>query len=367
MSRERRLGRGLEALLGLTAGRIDRPSGGSIPNGGMTDPPQAGPVLPHDPPQTDPVPQTEPVLQATAPPIEERPAPQADAGPEAPAAGGPQRLDVGQIDSNPSQPRQDFDPSEMQSLAESLATHGLLQPVVVRRVEDRYQLIAGERRLRAARQAGWTDVPANVVEADERQMAELAIVENLQRADLNPLEKAAAFRRYLDAYACTQEELAARLKIDRSTLSNLIRLLELPEPVQEAIRQAKITQGHARALLPLGEEREQIEFCRRIQQQGLSVRQTETLVQEAIDAADGGPLGVIGRNGTESRRPRVHSEHLAALEQELRAALGTKVGIAQNARGRGKLVIHFRSHEEFERLRRHLTASGPPEARSQAG
>ena len=373
MSRERRLGRGLEALLGLTAGRIDRPSGGQGPDGGIAQPPQAGPGLPHEAPPTESIPQTEPFPQMVEPLMEEQPVPQADAGPEAPGAGGPQRLDVGRIDSNPSQPRQDFDPGEMQSLAESLATHGLLQPVVVRRVEDRYQLIAGERRLRAARQAGWTDVPANVVEADERQMAELAIVENLQRADLNPLEKAAAFRRYLDAYACTQEELAARLRIDRSTVANLIRLLELPEPVQEAIRQAKITQGHARALLPLGEEREQVEFCRRIQQEGLSVRQIETLVQEAIDAADGGPLGVIGRNGQRapcaagSRRPRVHSEHLAALEQELRAALGTKVGIAQNARGRGKLVIHFRSHEEFERLRRHLTASRPPEARSQAG
>jgi ParB family chromosome partitioning protein len=306
-------------------------------------------------------------------PREGHPVPQADPEPAAPAAGGPQRLDVGRIDSNPAQPRQDFDPSEMRSLAESIATHGLLQPVVVRRVEDRYQLIAGERRLRAAREAGWTDVPVNVVEADERQVAELAIVENLQRADLNPLEKAAAFRRYIEAYACTQEDLAARLKIDRSTVANLIRLLELPEPVQEAIRGGKITQGHARALLPLGEEREQIEFCRRIQQQGLSVRQTETLVQEAIDAADSGPLGVIGLNGQRapgtagSRRPRVHSEHLAALEQELRAALGTKVSLAQNTRGRGKLVIHFRSHEEFERLRRHLTEGRPSEARELAG
>jgi ParB family chromosome partitioning protein len=280
---------------------------------------------------------------------------------------GPQRVNVGQIDSNPAQPRQDFNPSEMQSLSESIAAHGLLQPVVVRRVEDRYQLIAGERRLRAARQAGWTDVPATVVEADERQTAELAIVENLQRTDLNPLEKAAAFRRYLETYGCTQEELAARLRLDRSTVANLIRLLELPQPVQEAIRLAKITQGHARALLPLGEEREQIEFCGRIQREGLSVRQTETLVQEMIDATEGGPLGVIESDGRAARRPRVQSDHLAALEQELRAALGTKVGITHNARGRGKLVIHFRSHEEFERLRRHLTDARPPEARTWAG
>ncbi len=158
---------------------------------------------------------------------------------------------------------------------------------------DRYQLVAGERRLRAAIQAGWVDVPVNVVEADDRQMAELAIVENLQRKDLNPLEKAASFQKYLDQYGCTQEELAGRLKLDRSTIANLIRLLELPEPVQEAIRRGKITQGHARALLPLGDEREQIEFCRRIQREGLNVRQTEALVQETIDAADREPLAAV--------------------------------------------------------------------------
>jgi ParB family chromosome partitioning protein len=333
----------------------------------MAGPPQVGSALPHEAPQTEPIPQPKPIPQPVEPLMEEHPVPQVDAEPGAHSAGGSRRVEVSRIDSNPAQPRQDFDPAEMQSLAESIAAYGLLQPVVVRRVEGRYQLIAGERRLRAARQAGWTDVPANVVEADERQMAELAIVENLQRTDLNPLEKAAAFRQYLDAYGCTQEELAARLRLDRSTVANLIRLLELPQPVQEAIRQAKITQGHARALLPLGEEREQIEFCGRIQQEGLSVRQTETLVQETIDAADGGPLGVIGRDGRESRRPRVRSEHLAALEQELRAALGTKVSISHNARGRGKLVIHFRSHEEFERLRRHLTDARPPEAQIRTG
>jgi ParB family chromosome partitioning protein len=361
VTKERRLGRGLEALLGLAAGRVESPPAGGGLYDGAAEPPQGASPLP------DGVPQLQPAAEWAETQPEDHPFPQAPAGQETAAAGGLQRLEVGRIDSNPSQPRQDFDPGEMQSLAESISAHGLLQPVVVRRVEDRYQLIAGERRLRAAREAGWTDVPANVVEADERQMAELAIVENLQRKDLNPLEKAAAFQRYLETYGCTQEELAARLRVDRSTVANLIRLLELPQPVQEDIRQAKITQGHARALLPLGEEREQVEFCRRIQREGLSVRQTETLVQQMIDAADGGPLGVIDREGKASRRPRVHSEHLAALEQELRAALGTKVAITHNARGRGKLVIHFRSHEEFERLRRHLTDARPPEAQTWAG
>ena len=129
-------------------------------------------------------------------------------------------------------------------------------------------MVAGERRLRAAVQAGWTDVPVTVVEADDRQMAELAIVENLQRKDLSPLEKAASFERYLGQYGCTQEELAGRLKIDRSTIANLIRLLELPAAVQDAIRRKQISPGHARALLPLGDEGEQIDFCRRIQRRG---------------------------------------------------------------------------------------------------
>ena len=233
------------------------------------------------------------------------------------------RIDVRQIDSNPAQPRRDFDPKEMQSLSESISVHGLLQPVVVRRVHDRYQLVAGERRLRAAIQAGWGDVPVNVVEADDRQMAELAIVENLQRKDLNPLEKAASFQKYLDEYGCTQEELAGRLKLDRSTIANLIRLLELPEPVQDAIRRGKITQGHARALLPLGDEREQIEFCGRIEREGMNVRQTETLVQEAIDSADHEPLSAVetpekkGRPSREERadcRPRTGVPHCLGSE-----------------------------------------------------
>lgn len=369
MTSERRLGRGLEALLGRLPGRGDPPLSAEGPQGDTTEQQDAASAPP------DEAPQVPPDAGPTEPPTEPPAGPQPEGhlmpppfpGPEAARGGGPQRVEIGRIDSNPSQPRQDFNQSEMQSLAESITAHGLLQPVVVRRVEDRYQLIAGERRLRAAREAGWTDLPANVVEADERQTAELAIVENLQRKDLNPLEKAASFQNYLERYACTQEELAARLRIDRSTVANLIRLLELPPPVKEAIRQAKISQGHARALLPLGEEREQIEFCQRIQREGLSVRQTETLVQEMIDAADGGPLGLVDRQGRKSRRPRVHSDHLAALEEELRAALGTKVKISHNARGRGKLTIHFRSHEEFERLRRQLTDPGLPDAQTRVG
>jgi ParB family chromosome partitioning protein len=328
VTREKRLGRGLEALLGRTAA----PAPQTIPArpaGSAASPSQVFGENPY-------------AMPAAAPPPDN----------------GPLRVAVQQILANPFQPRQDFDDAETVALAESLRKHGLLQPVVVRRSGDRYQLIAGERRLRAAIQAGWTEVPVQVLDADDRQMAELAIVENLHRKDLNPLEKAACFQRYLEQYGCTQEELASRLSLDRSTIANLIRLMELPEPIQDALRRGQLTQGHARALLPLGDEREQIAFCQRIRQEGLSVRQTEALVQESIQRADAGPMAVAGRDGATSRPRRTPSEHLAALEQELRASLGTKVNITHNSRGRGKLVIHFASHEEFERLRAFLCGHG---------
>jgi ParB family chromosome partitioning protein len=292
---------------------------------------------------------------------------QASTQPAQSEVGGTHRIDICQIDGSPFQPRQDFDAAEMQSLADSLTTHGLLQPVLVRQVDDRYQLVAGERRLRAASHAGWTEVPVTVVEADDRAAAELAIIENLQRKDLTALEKAASFQRYLEQYGCTQEDLASRLKLDRSTIANLIRLLELPEPVREALRQGKVTQGHARALLPLGDEPDQIAFCERIQREGLNVRQVEALVQETIQEADREPFGVVDRDGKTSGKRRVQSEHLAALQQEFRAALGTKVKITHNARGRGKLVIHFRSHEEFERIRQHITDADRHEVQGRAG
>ncbi len=286
---------------------------------------------------------------------------------EVPPPPGPLRLPIRQIRSNPFQPRHDFEEDDLQSLCDSLRAHGLLQPIVVRRTGDGYQLVAGERRLRAAVKAGWSEVPVQVVEAEDRQMAELALVENLQRKDLNAMEKAGSFQRYLQEYGCTQEELAARLKLDRSTISNFIRLLELPEEVQQSLREGKITQGHARSLLPLGDEREQVALCRRIQEEGLSVRQTEALIQQMVEQADAEPLGLVGRDGGKSRLRRPVSEHLATLEQEFRAALGARVKITHSTRGKGKLQIHFTSHEEFERIREHICGPARPGLRTQAG
>jgi len=295
------------------------------------------------------VPDGEPLGDAGTAPID-------DMAADAPPPTGTLSVAISEIRTNPFQPRRDFDPEEITALADSLRQHGLIQPILVRRAADGYQLIAGERRLRAALEAGWTEVPVQIREADDRQMAELAIVENLQRKDLNPLEKAASFEQYLERYRCTQEELASRLNIDRSTIANLIRLLELPAEVQEAIRAGRITQGHARALLPLGDEREQVAFCERIQAEGLSVRATEQTVQDQIHTGDVGPLGVVVPEGASkpTSKSRGRSQNLTSLEQELRAALGTKVTIRQSSKGRGKIVIPFASNEEFERLREYL-------------
>jgi ParB family chromosome partitioning protein len=277
------------------------------------------------------------------------------AAPESTPHGAPDgilHLDVHEIEGNPFQPRREFSASEIGSLAESLKEHDMLQPVLVRRVDGRYQLISGERRLRAAIHAGWKTIPAQVREADDRLVAELAIVENLQRKDLNPIEKAMSFKRYLDEHGCTQDDLARRIKIDRSTISNFMRLLELPAPVLDAVRTGCISAGHARALLPLGEEAEQIQFTERIRRDGLSVRDIERLVQERLAETDGDGTGG-GRSG--GRRRRTRSEHLASLEQELRMALGTRVELRQSGKGRGRIVIQFSSHEEFDRLRQLLT------------
>jgi ParB family transcriptional regulator, chromosome partitioning protein len=390
VSKERRLGRGLEALLGQLPARDDmapvsQQSTHSEPAASVAnDPAPAAPPPPPAAPSAESlfrldVPHTTAGQFFAQPHHAPAQTPTANAAPAAPAASTtaavsaafdslsvpsprttsetPTRVSVRRIDRNPSQPRQEFDPAEMKSLAESISAHGLLQPVVVRRVHDRYQLVAGERRLRAAIEAGWVDVPVNVIEADDRAMAELAIVENLHRKDLNALEKAASFQRHLDEYGCTQEELANRLKLDRSTIANLIRLLELPETVQEALRRGKITQGHARALLPLGDEREQVEFCARIQRESLNVRQTESMVQEMIDTADRDPLATVEAPSKPTRSSRAKNENIAALEQEFRNALGMKVKITHNSRGRGKLVVQFRNHEEFEQLKRHICGS----------
>lgn len=325
MTKERRLGRGLEALLG----RGPEGPAPTIENFHL---------LPEE--------EKTPVLARTLVRIME--ADRANEGETVP-------IPVGLIDPNPFQPRAEFPPDELKALVESLKSNGLLQPVVVRRVEERYQLIAGERRWRAAKEAGWSEIHAKIIPAGDQQMAELALVENLHRSDLNAIEKGISFSRYLENFGGTQEELAHRVNIDRTTVSNLIRLLELPTLVQAAVRTEKISPGHARALLPLDTVEQQEQLCRRAIAEGLSVRALEALVQHTLAAEDGAPApGASSKPGmpvTRGKRP----PQVLALELELRQSLGTKVDLRVGSRQRGKIVIHFSNQEEFERLREQLS------------
>ncbi len=330
MSKDRRLGKGLAALLG------------AADDTAVSEPATLRRRLPDDA-----VAPLTPALRVHDPASDAAPAPSDPSVPHEEVL----RLEVVKIDDNPYQPRRKFAEEEIASLAESLQEHDMLQPILVRRVGDRYQLISGERRLRAAIKAGWTTVPAQVREADDRLVAELALVENLQREDLNPIEKALSFQRYIAQHQCTQEDLARRVKINRATIANFLRLLELPEEVQTALAEGKLTAGHARALLPLGDEKVQIDFCRQVERDGLSVRDVERMVKEYIERED----GVSDPASKPAKPARTRSEHVASLEQELRRAVGAKVDIRQTAKGRGRIVIHFKNHEEFERVFDFLT------------
>lgn len=288
-------------------------------------------------------------------------------------------VDPALVDPNPWQPRSVVDDGALAELTASLGEHGLLQPIVVRARSDRYQLIAGQRRLAAARRLGWAKLPVRVLDVDDRQMSEIAIVENLQRRDLDALEKAVSFKTYLAAWGCTQDELAKRLSIDRSSVTNLIRLLELPEGVQQRLRAGEISMGHARALLPLGDEHEQVKLAQRIVTEGLSVRAIEGQVQEILRADEDDPaladddgvstavadsegdddlLSPAAPTATKRKPGRPATKRTAqvqAVEAQLRRALGTKVVVHANGKGAGRIVIPFGDLDEFQRLLQQIT------------
>lgn len=262
-------------------------------------------------------------------------------------------LKVSEIDPNPFQPRRVFNEEEIASLAESIKTHQQIQPILVRKVGDRYQLISGERRFRATIHAGLSTIRAEVREADDRLVTELAIIENLQRKDLNAIEKALSFRRYLDEHQCTQEELANRLSLDRTTITNALRLLELPKPIIEMIQRGELTGGHAKPMLALGSEAQQVELAKTVILEGWSVRAVERRVGELVRAEDEDGLANAVEN---NKRKPMKDDQLALLEQQMKMGLGTKVEIQRTSRGRGRIVVHFTSLEEFDRL--HATFSG---------
>ncbi len=254
-----------------------------------------------------------------------------------PIAPGVTEVEVDSIVPNPRQPRRALDPEALQELAASIREQGLVQPLVVAEIEGGYQLLVGERRWRAASLAGLEMVPVVIREATPQQMLELALVENLQREDLNPLEAAAAYHQLVEEFGMTQQQIADKVGKNRVTVTNTLRLLKLPNRVKETLLAEVINEGHARAMLRLRDERAQMQVLHAIIKRGLSVRQTEELVRRLVEQPEAKP------NAPEK------SPELRALEDRFRQALGTKVSLNRSKRG-GKLVIYFYSQEELQAI-----------------
>jgi ParB family chromosome partitioning protein len=269
-----------------------------------------------------------------------------NAGSGTPQPTGPVgKLATAKVQFNPYQPRKRFDDDELKALTESVKAHGILQPIVVRAAGDGYQLIAGERRLRAAQAAGLAEVPVHIVNFNDQQVFEAALVENIQRADLNPIEKAQGFKDYLDKFGLTQDQFAARLGLDRTTISNLVGLLNLPAEVQEAVRLGQLTLGHAKVLKGVAEPERQIQLTRETILKNYSVHALELLVkQQRIEAA------AAAAEPAPKREPAEKTAHVKGIEDDLRQRLAVKVEIRVKAKDKGQIVIGFDTNDDFERI-----------------
>ena len=254
---------------------------------------------------------------------------------------GERVLDVStdEVEANPYQPRKRFDDERLKELADSIRTDGVLQPVVVRRKGPKYELILGERRLQAARLAGVPTIPVVVREVRDADALRLAIVENIQRENLNAIEEAQAFRRLISEFGLSHADVAGMVSKDRSSVANTLRLLNLPSDVQRMVEDGTLTGGHARALLSLATQKEQTALARRIAEQNLSVRQVE---------AEVGLTRV--KKSTAARRHKEKPAYLADLEKAFAQHLGTRVSIEEKRGGKGRLQIEFYSFDDFERL-----------------
>ena len=252
---------------------------------------------------------------------------------------------LSRIRPNPFQPRRTFEPQELEELEASLRANGLLNPVTVRpaKTGGGFELIAGERRIRAAARIGWTEIPAVVKEIDDRSLLTLALVENLQRADLNPIEEAEGYRQLMGDFDLTQAQLAEAVGKERSTVANMLRLLQLPAVVQQLVHQKELTLGHARALLTLEDEQALIELAREIVAQGLSVRAVEERARGGAPAKKRG-----GRKGAEPADARAVA--VRAAEEEVRRYLQTDVRVVQREQGKGRIEIDFYSTDDLDRL-----------------
>lgn len=258
------------------------------------------------------------------------------------------QLAIDAIEPNPLQPRRIFQPERLEELAQSIRANGIIQPLVVRRSGERYQLVAGERRWRAARLAGVVRVPAVIQEVPDERLLEITLIENIQREDLNPIETAVAFDRLARELQLNQEEIGRRTGKDRSTIANLIRLLQLPPDIQQLIAERRLSAGHARCLLSLPTPELQREVAEKSVAQGWSVRQVERLTQKM----------------TEDRKPKAVGEvspdpNVKAAIQELERVLGTKVRILERARQKGRIEIDYYSAEDLDRI--YSTIVGSPQ------
>lgn len=250
-----------------------------------------------------------------------------------------QLLPIYKVEPNPDQPRRDFDEEELQALSESIAVHGIIQPLTVREMANGYyQIIAGERRWRAARLANLAEVPAIVLEADDRKVTELALIENLQRQDLNPIEEALGYQKLVDDFGITKEEASQRVGKSRSAVSNAMRLLSLPTPIIDMLREGKLTAGHARAILTVANEKKQLEAAQKISALGLSVRQAELLCRN------------MSKETPKKEEPvTLAVDYVAECEKSLSKHLGRGVKIV-NGKKKGKFELEFYGQDDLQAL-----------------
>lgn len=253
-----------------------------------------------------------------------------------------------QITQNPFQPRKSFDKDELASLSASVKEHGILQPLVVRPQGEQYQLIAGERRLRAAQDAGLTSVPVRIVDFNDQQVLEAALVENIQRTDLNPIEKAHGFKDYLDRFGVNHEQLAQRLGMARSTITNLVHLLDLTPEVQEGVRLSQISEAHAKLLKGIKNRDRQVALFKQIVAMGLSVKATEGLVREQRDVSHGRSHEATSESRSQNGPEK--TAHILSLENEIRQKLATPVEIRLRTKDKGQIILAFESNDDFMRI-----------------
>lgn len=253
------------------------------------------------------------------------------------------QIEIGAIRPNPHQPRKNFDVANLEELRDSIRLHGVLQPILVRRAGEGYELIAGERRWRASRLAGLQTIPAVVREGiSDKEMLEVALIENLQRQDLDPMERARAIRKLMESSSLTQDAVADRVGLKRPTVSNLLRLLELPDTIQDAVALGRLTMGHARALLGAEDLGTRLRLAREVEERGLSVRQVEGLVRQQQQ----GSRPVAGPSIVEPVKPG----WVVELEARLQERLGTKVHLRNAQNYRGSIVIEYYERSDLERI-----------------